>query len=195
MRNNGMATAPQSIYQIKVTLERSNPPIWRRLLVPNTTTLPKFHAILQAAMGWTDSHLHMFVVGQARYSMPDPEFDDPEMVDERRKPLKRLLKEKGDALVYEYDFGDGWRHRIKLERVIAPEPDMAIPNCIAGERACPPEDVGGIPGYEGFLEAILDPKHPDHTRDLEWVGGQFDPEAFDLEEANSRMPKGSLRLV
>ena len=189
-----MAAAPRPVYQLKVTLEWSKPPIWRRILLPSTTTLPRLNSILQAAMGWTDSHLHQFVVGQVRYGTPDPEFD-PDIVDERRVPLDRLLREKGDALVYEYDFGDGWRHRVEVEQVLPPDPEMTHTKCTAGERACPPEDVGGVPGYEAFLEAIQDPAHPDHAHYLEWVGGRFDPEAFDVEEANSRLSRGRLRLV
>jgi hypothetical protein len=179
-----MAADPRPVYQLKVTLEWSKPPIWRRILLPSTTTLPRLHSILQAAMGWTDSHLHQFVVGQVRYGTPEPEFD-PDILDERRVPMDRLLREKGDALVYEYDFGDGWRHLVEVERVLPPDQCMTHPRCIAGERACPPEDVGGVPGYERFLDVIRDLEDPDHAHYLAWVGDQFDPETFDVEEWTS----------
>jgi len=189
-----MALAARPIYQIKVTLEWSKPPIWRRILLPKTTTLPRFHSTLQASMGWTNCHLHQVLVGQIRYGIPDPEFDT-NIVDERRVPLSRLLREKGDSLIYEYDFGDGWRHLVELEKALPPDPSLTYPRCVAGERACPPEDIGGVPGYEEFLEAIRDPAHPDHSHASEWAEGRFDQDTFDLNEANSRLSKGRLRLV
>lgn len=189
-----MAAAPRSVYQLKVVLMGSKPPIWRRLLVPDTITLPKFHSVIQVAMGWSDSHLHQFVARTGCYGPSDPECE-VEWEDERRVPLARLLKEAGDALVYEYDFGDYWRHRVTLERVLPPASGVAHPTCVAGKRACPPEDVGGLPGYGAFLEAIRDPSHPDHSDCLEWVGAPFDPAAFDIREVNARLSRGRLRLM
>ena len=105
------------------------------------------------------------------------------MRDERRVHLTQLLTVPKQKLTYEYDFGDGWDHTVLLEKVLAPEPGVAYPRCTAGKRACPPEDVGGVWGYESFLEAINDLNNPEHDTMLEWVGGEFDPAAFDLEEA------------
>jgi len=180
-----MASKTQaSTYQIKVTLADSKPPIWRRLLVPSTITLAKLHDILQIAMDWTNSHLHQFIAKNQSYGVPDPEFSD-DMKNEARVKLSEVLKKEKDAMVYEYDFGDSWYHKIILEKVLPYDPNVSLPRCTAGKRACPPEDCGGVWGYAGFLEAISDPKHPEHEEMLEWVGGEFDPEHFDIAEVNS----------
>jgi hypothetical protein len=174
------------IYQLKITLRDSKPPIWRRVEVPDTVTLAQMHQIIQAAMGWYDAHLHQFTVGRVHYGVPDPD-DFEEVRDERRVKLNQILTEPKQKLVYEYDFGDGWEHVVLLEKVVAPEPGESYPRCTAGKRACPPEDVGGVWGYESFLEAIRDAEHPEHEQMLEWVGGEFDPELFDLAAANAAL--------
>ena len=171
------------IYQIKVTLDGSKPPIWRRILVRSGVTLEKLHYILQVAMGWTNSHLHQFIVGQTYYGEPHPDYGS-EMRDERRVKLSQIVPGEGFRFAYEYDFGDSWVHTLLVEKVLPPEPGQQYPVCVKGRRDCPPEDVGGVWGYEEFLEAIRDPDHPEHEEYLEWVGGEFDPEAFDLEETN-----------
>ena len=171
-------------YQLKVTLQNTKPPIWRRVLVENALPLSELHVILQLAMGWTDSHLHQFVVGDRLIGDPDPEFG-PDVEDEIDVRIRDVLREKGDALIYQYDFGDGWEHLIELQKVIPFDPDMPLPICTAGRLACPPEDVGGPWGYQDFLKAIADPRHPEHEDHLEWVGGEFDPEAFDRGEVNA----------
>jgi hypothetical protein len=107
------------------------------------------------------------------------------MNDERRFRLKRITKNEGFQFCYEYDFGDSWKHTLLVEKITDPEPGQRVPVCIAGERACPPEDVGGVWGYEMFLEAIGDSDHAEHKDYLEWIGGEFDPEEFDLEETNA----------
>lgn len=175
--------SPERIYQLKITLNGSKPAIWRRIEVADTVTLARLHQILQVTMGWTDSHLHQFVVGRISYGVPDPD-DEQEIRDERKVKLNQLLSAPKQALRYEYDFGDGWEHQIVLEKVIAPAPDVSYPCCTAGKRACPPEDCGGIWGYADFLEAIADANHPEHEELLEWVGGAFDPEQFDIEAVN-----------
>jgi hypothetical protein len=173
------------IYQIKVTLNGIRPPIWRRLLVPGNVTLEKLHYIIQVAMGWTNSHLHQFIVGESYFGEPHPDYDDYiQMNDERRFRLKRITENEGFEFCYEYDFGDSWKHTLLVEKIIDSEPEKQYPVCIEGKRACPPEDVGGVWGYEMFLEALGDPDHPEHEGYLEWVGGEFDPEEFDLEETN-----------
>jgi hypothetical protein len=173
------------IYQIKVTLEESKPPIWRRLLVRSDITLGDLHAIIQAAMGWWDYHLHQFIVGETYYGVPDPDYDDYlEMHDEEEVILGQVAPREGVKFRYEYDFGDGWLHQVLVEKVLPPEPGQSYPVCVKGRRACPPEDVGGMWGYQDFLEAIQDPNHEEHEEYLEWVGGEFDPEAFDLDGVN-----------
>ena len=171
------------VYQLKVTLKDSKPPIWRRIQVTSNISLAKLHQILQTVMGWTDSHLHQFVAGQTYYGTPAPEFDF-EVKDERRVKLSQVAPDVKKKIVYEYDFGDSWEHEIVVEKVLEPEPRVHYPICLAGKRACPPEDCGGVWGYETFLEAIRDPRHPEHEEMLEWIGGSFDPEEFDLEAIN-----------
>ena len=174
---------PKEIYQIKVTLNGSKPPIWRRILVRSDVTLEHLHYILQAVMGWTNSHLHQFIVGGIYFGEPHPDYGD-EMQDERRVRLNQITSREGFKFRYEYDFGDSWLHNLLVEKVLPPEPGQQVPVCIKGKRACPPEDVGGVWGYAEFLEAMRDPEHEDHEMYLEWIGGEFDPEEFDLEETN-----------
>ena len=175
------------IYQIKVTLKGSKPPIWRRIQVPCNITLAELHRILQAVMGWWDYHLHQFIVGRTYYGVPHPDYYDyMEMRDESQVRLNQIADE-GSKFVYEYDFGDSWEHVLLVEKVLEPEPDRQYPVCIKGRGACPPEDVGGIWGYYSFLEAVQDADHPEHEDYLEWIGGEFDPEAFDLDEVNAAL--------
>jgi hypothetical protein len=181
---NRMPPKSDTIYQIKVTLRDSKPPIWRRIQVRSDTRLDQMHAILQEVMGWDDYHLHQFIIFGDYYGEPDPDFDFIEMKDQRKYKLSDFLAETGVQFVYEYDFGDSWEHILLLEKILSAEIDVQYPVCLKGKRACPPEDVGGIWGYEEFLEAIADPEHEKHEEYLEWIGGDFDPEEFDLEEVN-----------
>jgi len=173
----------QSVYQLKVTLMGIRPPIWRRIQVTGDTTLATMHRILQVVMGWTDSHLHQFVADGTYYGVPNLQ-DAYEVKSESRPRLGELVAAPKDGFRYEYDFGDNWQHEILLEKILPPEPGVRYPIALAGMRATPPEDVGGTFGYADFLEAIGDPNHPEHEELLEWVGGSFDPEAFELEEVN-----------
>ena len=151
--------------------------------MPSDLKLGAFHDVIQVAMGWTDSHLHQFIANKVFYGIPDDDFG-LEMEDESKYKLSQLLKKEKDSLIYEYDFGDSWEHKILLEKILPFDTKIALPVCIKGKRACPPEDCGGIWGYEELLETISDPKHPEHEDMLEWLGGEFDPEEFDLEEIN-----------
>jgi hypothetical protein len=171
------------IYQVKVTLDGSKPPIWRRLLVRSNITLEHLHYILQAAMGWTNSHLHQFIVEGISFGEPHPDYGDS-MQDERRMRLNRITASEGFKFRYEYDFGDSWFHTLVVEKVLEPEPGQQYPVCIKAKGACPPEDVGGMWGYWNFLEALGDPNHPEHEMYVEWSGGEFDPQEFDLEGTN-----------
>jgi hypothetical protein len=182
--SNGQDT----IYQLKVTLADIRPPIWRRVLVPAGFTLADLHETIQAVMGWQDYHLHQFIVEDEYYGVPDPEFEGTvDMQDERLVYLGEIIPAKGFQFHYEYDFGDSWLHEVLVEEVRAPDLAGHYPVCTGGRRACPPEDVGGVPGYELFLEAIRNRRHPEHAEMLEWAGGSFDPEAFDLEAANEAL--------
>ena len=180
------AKAAGPIYQLKITLKDFRPPIWRRVLVPGDYTLARLHWVVQAAMGWTNSHLNHFRVGETRYSEPFPgggwvELDEE---DARRVTLAQVAPLAKAKFEYEYDFGDSWEHAIVVEKILPPEPGTKYPVCITGKGACPPEDVGGVWGYAGFLEAMADPQHDEHEMYMEWIGGMFDRDAFDLDEVN-----------
>jgi hypothetical protein len=181
---------PIPIYQLKVTLEYIKPPIWRRIQVRGDVTLFKLYKILQAVMGWEDYHLHQFIVGEDYYAIPSPEDPWPmETKNEKRAKLFQVAPVEKARFIYEYDFGDSWRHNILVEKILHPERDLEHPICLAGKRSRPPEDCGGIGGYYEFLEAISDPKHPEHEDMLDWAGGEFDPERFDKEEINHLLSK------
>lgn len=184
-----MATRKASdapIYQIKITLKDAKPPIWRRVQVPSNITLAKLHKIIQLAMGWYNCHLYEFEVHGTSYGQPMPEYDFDVKNDQRVK-LNQLVTQEKFKFSYLYDMGDGWDHEILVEKILSPDPEVRYPLCIKGKRACPPEDCGGVWGYADFLEAIQDPQHPEHETMLEWIGGEFDPEQFDLEETNHQL--------
>lgn len=177
-----------SAYQIRVTLtEVERPEVWRRLLVPAGIRLDRFHEVLQAAMGWEDSHLHSFSDGTATYGYPEPELDHR---DERRVRLLDVVG-VGRTLAYTYDFGDGWEHELLVEREVAVEPGTRYPVCVAGEGACPPEDCGGPPGYERVRRVLADPEDDEFESMVEWMGlsdGRiFDPWRIDLEQINREL--------
>lgn len=174
---------PVSIHQLKVTLTRIKPPVWRRLQVASSINLRRLHDVIQATMGWTQSHLYEFEIGGVAFGEPSLENDIP-VRSAKSTPLRRVAPDAGATFGYLYDFGDNWEHQIVVEKVLPPEPGVVYPRCLAGRRACPPEDVGGIWGYQEFLEAIRDPEHEEHASMLAWVGGAFDPDAFDLRAVN-----------
>lgn len=181
---------PKEIYQIKVTLLGTRPPIWRRLLVPAALTLEQLHHVLQAAMGWENCHMHEFLIGQRRFG--DPDLDDhdmrmPALGNERTARLFSVLGKAGAKAMYTYDFGDGWEHAIAVEKVLPPKPGLVYPVCTGGKHRGPPEDCGGIGGFYDFLEAISNPAHDQHEEMLDWIGGDFDPKAFSADEVNSRL--------
>ncbi|CAN5131907.1 hypothetical protein BH23VER1_BH23VER1_27490 [soil metagenome] len=181
------ATSTATSYQIKVTLHHVRPPVWRRLIVPPDITLGLLHSVILDAMGWSGGHLHDFADGMACYGPADDDpfgfGDDDDVIDESTVKLSSILRNPKDWFDHRYDFGDGWEHRIVLEKVVPATPIQPI-LCTAGKRACPPEDCGGPWGYQNFLEALADPKHDEHEEMSEWIGGDFDPEHFDLERTN-----------
>lgn len=172
----------------KVTLHHIEPPIWRRLELPADIKLGRLHKVLQTAFGWSDSHLHVFRVGEVRYGIAVPHFADDATVDERNVRLDGVARQ-GDTLIYEYDFGDGWEHELRIERVAPADPTVHYPRCTGGERACPPEDCGGPPGYQHLLQVLRDPTHEEHEEMREWIGGDFDAEAFNLDSINKTLWK------
>jgi hypothetical protein len=147
-------TQPDDVYQLKISLIDIEPPIWRRMQVAQAVGLPRLHGILQVAMGWTDAHLHEFRVGDVRFGEPDHEFE-PSPIEYTTIQLNQIAPRIGSTCIYEYDFGDGWEHLIEVEDALPVESitDL-LPRCVAGERACPPEDVGGAYGYANFLVAL-----------------------------------------
>lgn len=174
--------------QLRVELRGVEPLVWRRVLVPENITLAKLHVVLQWTMGWSSSHLHEYEIARRRYGIPDDEWPSTEPItDERRVRLKPLIEDGLRRFTYLYDFGDHWEHIVKVEDLVPPKPDRPLIVCLAGENSCPPEDVGGYPGYAEFLEALKDPKHQEHANMLRWVGGSFDPTVFDLAEVNERL--------
>lgn len=175
----------REIYQIKVTLKGIRPPIWRRLLVLSNTKLDEFHEILQVVMGWTDSHLHAFVCDDVIYKQPDPEIGFDYGKNESKFRLSSLLKQEGDKLLYEYDFGDSWEHDVVLEKILPFTPDQPLPFCLKGKRACPPEDCGGIWGYKDLLQIVNDPEHEEHQDLLEWLPENFASEVFAADDINA----------
>ena len=174
----------KKVYQIKATIVDIKPPIWRRVVISDSASLQTLHLVLQRAFGWIDCHLHEFEVDGVTYGSTDGEDWGVKVKSEVRARVGSVLKE-GMTLGYMYDFGDGWRHRLVVEKVSDPDPGTRYPVCLAGRRACPPENCGGPRGYQGLLEAISDPSHPEHDDMLEWIGSGFDPEVFDPSEFNS----------
>jgi len=185
------------VYQFKVTLEGIQPPVWRRIQVPATYSFWDLHVAIQDSMGWQDCHLHA-------YRFPTPETDpsveigipdDEPFADQRpclpgwEIPIVALLQEPGTIFAYEYDFGDGWEHQILLEEILPRVPRQRYPKCLTGARACPPEDCGGTHGYEELIKIIRDPSHDEFERMKEWLGGGYDPEAFDPSSIRFDSPK------
>ena len=174
---------PQHLYQVKVTLQKTDPPVWRRLLVRSDTTLLQLHRILQVMLGWKDYHLHEFRVGSVLFGESDPD-SGLRRISEKATVLADVLRKVGDRLEYAYDFGDGWEHEILLEEIAELDPEAMYPVVVAGARACPPEDVGGTQQYRSFLRAIADPNDPEHENYLDWCGGSYDPDKFDAKSIN-----------
>lgn len=149
-------------------------------------TLRKLHEIIQDVMGWTDTHLHEYEINGQRYGQTEDEWGDysAEVTDESKTKLSQAVKQEGSKFLYIYDFGDDWVHVIKLEKILKSEPGLKYPVCVKGKKNCPPEDCGGVWGYEGFLEAFTDPKHPEHEEVKEFVCEEWDPEQFDIKMVN-----------
>jgi hypothetical protein len=192
----GLPKSTDKIYQFKITLLESEPPIWRRIQVEDCT-LDKLHDYIQTAMGWKNSHTHHFEIDGRLYGnrvLLKEDFEDRGYGDSTSTKISRLLPKTGQRFVfqYEYDFGDAWNHEIRLEGMVHADSRVRYPRCLEGQRACPPEDCGGIVGYGDFLEAIRNRNHERHEELLQWVGGRFDSEAFDPAKATEAMQKGLL---
>jgi hypothetical protein len=184
----GGKKAAANVLEIEVFLAKTKPRIWRRFEVRDDITLAKLHDVLQAVMGWYDCHLHQFRdMEETRYGPRDDDMDpewDADVIEERTVKLRDVMPKVGSRLLYEYDFGDDWVHGLEVVKVGPVESGTRYPRCLSGERACPPEDVGGVYGFYEMLEALANPKHEEHDSYLEWLGGEYDPQVFDLKGVN-----------
>ena len=178
--------ANEAVYRLRVELADVYPSVWREVLVPAEITLQRLHQVLQDVMGWNDCHLHRFEIGDAFYGPLELE-DIFDVRDERKARLCDAVPGAAARFVYVYDFGDHWTHEIIVEEISAADPSLAAPICLAGERACPPEDVGGPGGYDELLSVLRNPKHPEFEYLRTWAGESFDPEVFDPESVNTRL--------
>lgn len=182
-----------TLYQFKITLLDVKPAIWRRIQVEDCP-LSRLHEHIQAAMGWMNCHLHLFVIDGERYGPRSPDGDDfgMQLKDEAKVRLSQVVPKSGKPcrLRYAYDFGDGWEHEVLFEGTPPVDPQLKYPLCVDGERACPPEDCGGPWGYQGVLEAIQDPDHDEHDSMMDWVGGDFDAERFSAKAVTKAMKQG-----
>ena len=172
--NNG--SVPRHIFQLRVALDGITPEVWRRVLVPGGYTLDRVHRVIQHTMGWWDYHLHSFDIGGVQYGEPDPD-GEPDLLDELDTRLDAVVR-VGDRFRYTYDYGDWWEHLVDVEAVWPVDPDERYPVCLEGERACPPEDVGGVYGYRQLVQALGDPEHPEHDELRAWLGRGLTAEIF-----------------
>jgi len=189
------ATADAPLYQLKITLKWSKPPIWRRVVVRADMKLDRLHDVIQIAMGWMDCHLHQFIaaMGSPRscYGRTDLEFADMdgEMLSESRHTVVDLAPAAKNKFIYEYDFGDNWQHEVTVEKILPPDATSKHPVCLAGANAAPPEDCGGIVGYYDMLEILADPEHSEHEEMKEWIGEEWDAAAFSPEYINKALKR------
>jgi hypothetical protein len=184
LRYAGEMTA-EAIARLKITLDDIKPQIFRRIEAPLTLRLDRLHLVFQVAMGWTNAHLHEISAGDVRWSEPDADGENGSL-DSRKGRLIDVVNKVGSrTFSYLYDFGDGWEHTIKIERIFDAEADAQFPRLIEAVGNCPPEDCGGPYGYAGFLEAIADPNHESHAELVEWIGYDFDASDAGFEERAS----------
>ena len=188
---------PKRVCKFKITLNDIKPPIWRRILVPENYTFWDLHVAIQDAMGWDDYHLFLFHVrkkGSKNFieiGIPDQDRfeDDIEILPCWNEPISDHFQESGDVCIYDYDFGDCWEHKVLFEGFLTRETGQKYPQLIAGKRACPPEDCGGVPGYENLLNIISNPNHEEFVEMILWLGKKFDPDEFDNEKVKFHNPK------
>ena len=185
---------PPILLQLRIQLLGVEPAVWRQVLVPESITLPKLHEVIQAAIGWRDSHLHEFEINSVRYGQPDPGWDQGSglLLSEAGVRLGKCLADC-KSFTYVYDLGDDWQHLIQVEERVCPDQLLLKPICLAGEGACPPEDVGGVLGYQHFMSVMQDQASPEYEDFCAWLGAKtFDPGLFDMKQANLRL--GRIRL-
>lgn len=176
------------VFQVRVTLLGITPPVWRRFLLPGNIKLEKVHECIQGAFGWENSHLHEFEIAGKRYGDPDAAHGERVIISERgtKSKLKFFDLKAGDKFLYIYDFGDDWRHEVEIEAILPPDPNGYYPDCIGGARACPPEDCGGLPGYQRLVSRLFEVSSPQTS---------FDSDRFDLEEARKGLTSYALLMT
>lgn len=177
------------LLQLRIQLQGVEPTVWRRILVPESITLPKLHEVIQAAIGWRDSHPHEFGINSVRYGQPDPGWDQGSdlVLSEADVRLGKCLADR-KSFTYVYDLGDDWQHLIQVEERVCSDQLPLKPICLEGEGACPPEDVGGVPGYQHFISVMQERANPEYEDFITWLGAKaFDPGLFDLKQANLRL--------
>lgn len=188
--------SPEPIARIRISLKDSDPKIWRLVAVPAGMTLKELHAVIQAAMGWNNAHLFEFQVGRERIAGPGMGglgFGGSRSLSAGRVRLADLAAHGVKRFTYVYDMGDSWEHAIKIETILPADPTTAYPRLIDGALRCPPEDVGGVPGFYAFLEAITDPRHPDHDDHGDWYGRTFDPNDIDADRIHKALARIAAR--
>jgi len=179
-----------NIIQLKITLKETKPPVWRRILVHKDTTFFELHHIIQITMGWFNYHLFEFDINRNKIGEPNKEFDffdGVDVIESSTVTLDSMIKSLKQNFSYEYDFGDGWQHQISVEKFLPIDSSINYPICLKGKLSCPPEDCGGIGGYYQMLNVLDDKNHPEHEEMIEWLGGEYDSEYFDKDEANDEL--------
>lgn len=179
-----------TIYQLKISLKGLIPPIWRIFQVAGSLTLHELHLTAQIVMGWENNHLYRFIIDGVAYGDPDPE-GWPQVKGAGQTQLQQVVSQPGQKFIYVYDFGADWQHVLKVEGVLAPESDALYPRCLKGQRACPPEDCGGIWNYSNLLDIYQDPRHEDFALARQGLGPDFAPEMFEVQRVNQAL-RGSL---
>lgn len=190
-------------HQLKVTLKGIEPEVWRRIVVPASYSFWDLHVAIQDSMGWLDYHLHAFRLRNSesgeveQIGIPDDDaFEDAEpFLAGWEVPIADYFREPGARAEYEYDFGDGWEHEVVLEEITVRVPKAKYPICSDGAGACPPEDCGGVPGYEEMLRVLRDPTHEEHETTVQWVGGRYDPAVFDPKKVRFDSPRKRWRIA
>lgn len=189
-----------NIYQFKITLQYIKPAIWRRIQVPGSYSFWDLHCAIQDSMGWDDSHLHEFVIFnpksgiENRIGLPCDGWEDLDLLTGWETKISSYFSLENKKAIYTYDFGDGWSHQVVLEKILPIDPQLQYPHCSAGKRACPPEDCGGVPGYECLLQAMSDPRHPEYKNYIEWLGCKFDSEKFNSAFIRFNNPSRRLKM-